>query len=385
MRRILFLAHAEILHVVRDRATLAQALVVPIVQMLVLGNAATFEIRNTPTWIVDLDRTPVSRGLVNRIAASGHFEIVGTTSSSAVADESLLAGDTTLVLTIPHQFEGSLVRTGHAEVQLTVNAEKGSAAGIVQSYATSILASYAAEIGRVGGASGGVGRASRSTPGISGNTAGPIEIVQHTRYNPTRNYRHYMVPGILVALVTMIGTLLTSQNIAREKELGTLEQLNVTPITRGQFIAGKLLPYWSIAMVELAIGLAVGVLVFGVPVRGSVVLLFGVAAVYLLVALGIGLFISTLVSTQQQAMFVTFFIVNIYLLMSGLFTPIDSMAPWVQTASQINPVRHFVTIARAILMKGAGVQEIGRPFAMLVVFAVVVLTVAVRQYRKRTT
>src|SRR3982751_3902336 len=181
MRRILFLAHAEILHVVRDRATLAQALVVPIVQMLVLGNAATFEIRNTPTWIVDLDRTPASRGLVNRIAASGHFEIVGTASSSAVADESLLAGDTTLVLTIPHEFEGSLVRTRHAEVQLTVNAEKGSAAGIVQSYATSILASYAAEVGR---ASGGVGRASRSTPGTSRNTSGPIEIVQHTRYNP---------------------------------------------------------------------------------------------------------------------------------------------------------------------------------------------------------
>src|SRR3954462_3004999 len=157
MRRILFLAHAEILHVVRDRATLAQALVVPIVQMLVLGNAATFQIRNTPTWIVDLDRTPVSRGLVNRIAASGHFEIVGTTSSSAVADKSLLAGDTTLVLTIPHEFGGSLVRTRHAEVQLTANAKKGPAAGIVQSYATSILASYAAEIG------GGVGRPSRST------------------------------------------------------------------------------------------------------------------------------------------------------------------------------------------------------------------------------
>ena len=142
MRRILFLAQAEILHVVRDRATLAQALVVPIVQMLVLGNAATFEIRNTPTWIVDLDRTSASRGLVNRIAASGHFDIVGTTPSPAVADDSMLAGDTTLVLTIPPEFESSLVNSGRGDVQLTVNAEKGSAAGIVQSYATSILASY---------------------------------------------------------------------------------------------------------------------------------------------------------------------------------------------------------------------------------------------------
>ena len=390
MRRIWFLAQAEVLHVVRDRATLAQVLVVPIVQLLVLANAATFEIRNTPVWVVDLDRTAASRGLVNRIAASGHFEIVDTQPFTAAADDSMLAGTTTLVLTIPPEFEASLVRSRSADVQLTLNAEKGSAAGIVQSYASEILARYSAEL------SAGVlrdarptpvGGGSRSSPGSdegSRSSPGPIEIRQHTRYNPTRNYKHYMVPGILVALVTLIGTLLTSQNIAREKELGTLEQLNVTPITRGQFIAGKLLPYWCLALVELAIGLTVGVLVFGVPIRGSLFLLFGVAGVYLLVALGIGLFISTLVHTQQQAMFVTFFIVNIYLLMSGLFTPIDSMAPWVQAVSQINPVRHFVTISRAILMKGAGLADIAVPLTILAGFAVIVLSLAVRQYSKRT-
>jgi ABC-2 type transport system permease protein len=380
MRRIWFLAQAEILHVVRDRATLAQVLIVPIVQMLVLANAATFEIRNTRTWIVDFDRTPASRGLVNRIAASGHFDIIDTEPSTAAADDSMLAGKTTLVLTIPRDFEASLVRNRAADVQLTVNAEKGSAAGIVQSYTTAILARYSTEF--AAGRDPRAGRNPRSGPGSA--SVGPIEIRQRMRYNPTRNYKHYMVPGILVALVTMIGTLLTSQNIAREKELGTLEQLNVTPITRGQFIAGKLLPYWCLALVELALGLIVGVLVFDVPVRGNVFLLFGVAGIYLLVALGIGLFISTLVQTQQQAMFVTFFIVNIYLLMSGLFTPIDSMAPWVQTASLINPVRHFVTISRAILMKGAGLSEIATPLTFLAVFAVVVLTFAVRQYSKRT-
>jgi ABC-2 type transport system permease protein len=186
-----------------------------------------------------------------------------------------------------------------------------------------------------------------------------------------------------VALITLIGTLLTAQNIAREKELGTLEQLNVTPITRGQFIAAKLLPFWVLGLLELAVGLLVGKLVFGIPTVGSVLLLFGVAGVYLLVALGIGLWISAVVETQQQAMFVTFFIVNIYLLMSGLFTPIDSMAPWVQAVSEINPVRHFVTILRAILMKGAGPVEIARPFIILATSAVVVLAVAIRQYRKR--
>ena len=135
----------------------------------------------------------------------------------------------------------------------------------------------------------------------------------------------------------------------------------MTPITRGQFIAAKLLPFWALGLLDLAIGLVVGRLVFGMPMQGSLLLLFGAAAIYLVVALAIGLWISTLVETQQQAMFVTFFIVNIYLLMSGLFTPIDSMAPWVQTVSLLNPVRHFVTIARAMLIKGAGLAEIAQP------------------------
>jgi ABC-2 type transport system permease protein len=192
------------------------------------------------------------------------------------------------------------------------------------------------------------------------------------------------VPGILVALVTMVGTLVTAQNIAREKEMGTLEQLNVTPITKGEFIVAKLLPFWVLALINLSIGLVVARLVFHVPMRGSLVLLFASAALYLLVALAIGLWISAVVETQQQAMFVTFFILMIYLLMSGLFTPVDSMPRWVQLLSELNPVRHFVTISRAILIKGAGLSEIVRPLGTLAVFAVVVLTVAVRRYEKVT-
>jgi ABC-2 type transport system permease protein len=192
-----------------------------------------------------------------------------------------------------------------------------------------------------------------------------------------------MVPGILVALVTMIGTLITAQNIAREKEMGTLEQLNVTPITRGQFIAGKLLPFWVLGMIDLALGLALARVVFGVPIRGSLVLLMGSAGLYLVVALAIGLWISTLVETQQQAMFTSFFVIMIYLLMSGLLTPIDSMPHWVQVASLVNPVRHFVSITRAILVKGAGLSEIANPLGALGIFAVVFLTLAIRQYRKR--
>ncbi len=374
MRRVFFLAQAELLHVVRDRATLAQVFVIPMVQILILANAATFEIRDTRMWVVDLDRTVISRGLVNRFAASGHFDIAGTTPSLDAANDALLRGETTLALVIPRDFETDVVRTRHANVELVVNAEKGAAAGLVQAYAATILGAYSAELARL----------RPSDFGAAGPAAAPrIDIRHRSRYNPTLNYQHYMVPGLLVALVTMIGTLLTAQNIAREKELGTLEQLNVTPITRGQFIAGKLLPFWLVGLIELALGLTLGVVVFDVPVRGSVPLLFGVAALYLLVALGIGLWISTIVDTQQQAMFVAFFIINIYMLMSGLFTPIDSMAPWAQTFAELNPVRHFVAISRAILIKGAGLADIGRPLTFLAVFAAVVLTSAVLQYRKR--
>src|SRR5262249_20663174 len=306
MRRILFLARAEALHVVRDRATLAQVLVVPVVQLLVLSNAATFQIRNTPTYVVDLDRSTTSRGLVERFAASGHFRVDGQSASQDVANEALVRGDVTMVLTIPQDFEASLARTAAAPIQLTVNAEKGSAAGIVQSYASNIVAAYAGELESR--------HPARRGPAAREFSRAVIDVHSRNWYNPTLNYKHYMVPGILVALVTLIGTLLTAQNIAREKELGTLEQLNATPITRGQFIAAKLLPFWILGLIDLTIGLIVGRVVFGVPMRGSVLLLFGSAALYLVTALAIGLWISTLVETQQQAMFVTFFIMNVYLL-----------------------------------------------------------------------
>lgn len=364
MGRILALAKVEFLHIVRDRATLAQVVLMPLIQLLVLANAATFEVRDSALWVVDLDRTASSRAVIARFGASGYFDIVGDTPSLDEANDAMLDGRVAIALVVPHGFEKALVQTRRAVVELSVNAEIGSAAGVVQSYATNILRRYAEE--------------------RSGAAAPIIDVRERSRFNPSLDYRIYMVPGILVALVTLIGTTLTAQNVAREKEIGTLEQLNVTPITRLEFIAGKMLPFLIIALFDLAIGLAAGVAIFDLPVRGSVPLLFSVAAVYLIVALGLGLWVSSIVDTQQQAMFVAFFLTNIYLLMSGLLTPIDSMAPWVQTLSQLNPVRHFVTVARAILLKGAGLSDILRPLVTLAGFAVVVMFVAVGSYRKRT-
>ena len=359
LRRIGILAWTEVLHLVRDKASLAQALMVPVIQLLVLANAATFKIKDTPLYVVDHDRSSESRALVDRFQASGNFNVVGYSASPESANEELLQGRATMILTIPEAFDRSLVTARMAEVQLTINAEKGSAAGIARSYAVSILRRHA-------------------------GTRATIDVRTSNWYNPQLNYKHYMVPALLVSLVTIISTLLAAQNIARERELGTLEQLNVTPIARGEFIIAKLLPFWVIALIDLTIALLIGRFVFGMPVRGSLLLLYFGAGIYLLTTLGIGLWVSARVETQQQAMFVSFFILMIYLLMSGLFTPIDSMPLWVQKVAMLNPVRHFVEVSRAILMKGAGLREVARPLLILIGFAVVVLTMATRQYAKRT-
>jgi ABC-2 type transport system permease protein len=380
VRTVRFLVRKEFRQIFRDRATLVQMLVIPFAQLVLLSFAATFEITRTRMHVVDLDRTRPSRELVSRFTATGRFDVVGYSASMERADEQLLGREASLVLRIPHGFERALVRQGAAPVQLVLNAEEGAAAGVVRSYATRVIADHAAALGaelrpelrRV--------RAPGAAPPAPG--APRVEVRTRGWYNAEMDYKAYMVPGILVSLVTLIGTLLTAQNIAREKELGTLEQINVTPITRGQFIAGKLIPFWIMALLELSVGLALAKLLFDIPMRGSLLLVLGTAAVYLVGALGVGLWISTLVETQQQAMFVTFFILVVYFLLGGIYTPIDSMPAPVQWLAELNPIKHFVVIMRAVLMKGAGLGDVVRPLLSLVAFAAAVFALAVRQYSK---
>jgi ABC-2 type transport system permease protein len=275
-----------------------------------------------------------------------------------------------------------LIRTRRAPVQLVMNAENGAAAGVAQSYASQIMSAYAAELGVAVAPS--LATAGATVERIPRSGVPNLDVRGRGWYNADLNYRDYMVPGILVLLITVIGTTLTAMNIVREKEIGTLEQLNVTPVSRGTFITAKLLPLWTIAMVELGVGLLIARLLFDVPMRGSIPLVFGGAAIYLVAALGVGLWISTVAETQQQAMFVAFFVVMIYLLMSGLFTPLRSMPQWAQWAAQLNPVMHFIAIMRAVLLKGAGLTDVYPKLLILAAYGGVVVTLAVRQYAKRT-
>ena len=383
MRTLRYLLRKEFLQIFRDRFMVAQLMLMPIIQLLLLGNAATFEVKTARMYVVDRDHSETSRGLVDRLQASRRFLVVGASPSYDVGDQWILERKTDLILSIPADFGREIMRTRNAQVQLVLNAEDGAAAGVTQSYAAQIIAGYANELeAELTPLVHTVSRSGGPQPS-SFPRAQPLEVRARGWYNPDLNYRDFMVPGILVQLVTVVGTLMTAMNIVREKELGTLDQLSVTPLSQTAFMAAKLIPFWVIGLVELTLGLVVARFVFNVPMIGSIPLVFAAAAIYLFAALGIGLFVSTLVDTQQQAMFVTFFIVMIYLLMSGLFTPVRSMPAWAQWMAQVNPMKHFIEIMRAVLLKGATAQDIVRPVGILVAFGVVVLTLAVRQYGKR--
>jgi ABC-2 type transport system permease protein len=373
-RVLRFLLRKEFLQILRDRTILAMLIIMPVAQLLVLTDAATFEVRSARMYVVDKDHSTASRDIVTRLTGSNRFVYAGSSPSTAVASDAMLERRADMILVIPEGFERSLVREQHAPVQLIFNAENGAAAGVMNSYANAVLTRYSREFGAT------LEGSMSATPG------GPwIDVRQRGWYNARLDYRDYMVPGILAVLVALIGTLLTAMNIVREKEAGTLDQLNVTPIDRSTFIAAKLIPLWTFAMVDLGLGLLVARFVFNVPMLGSLTLIFVAATVFLIGALGIGLWISTIADTQQQAMFVTFSLMMIYLLMSGLFTPIRAMPAWAQWTTQINPIAHFVALMRAVLLKGATVRDVSSHLVALAAISAAALGIAVRQYQKRST
>ena len=387
MRAIRFLVKKEFLQIARDKAMLAQLLIIPFVQLIVLSNAASFTIRDSHVVVVDQDGTTTSRALAARLEGGRQFKVERVTPSAREAERDLIERRASMIIHIPPQFEQRLVRDHSAPLQLSVNAEEGAVAGLIVGYAQQILGDFARD------QSASLSLSTRSAGELGGDTEtvtirpmarGALEVRTQSWFNVTKNYKHYMVPAILVSLVTIIGTLVTAQNVAREREIGTLEQLNVTPLTRLEFFAGKLLPAWITGMTLFMIGLVAGRFLFGIPLRGPVWIVIIGAGVYLTVALGIGLFISTITRTQQQTMFVAFFILMVYLLMSGMFTPLESMPRWAQWVGSATPVRHLVWVMRAVLVRGGGVETVWREIVGLGVAGIAILTLSVRMYHKTT-
>lgn len=344
--------------------------VMPVMQLLILSNAADYEVRNIYLHIADSDGSATAQKLTGQFAASGHFQIVGRTNSPKAGANDLENGVVDMVLEIPAGFEQDLFKEGSGKLFLNVNAINASKAGVGSSYALAIIREFNTNL-RVAEAGLEIGQ-------------GRFDFRPLFWYNPELNYKAFMVPGILVMLVTLVGMFLSGLNIVKEKEIGTIEQINVTPLRKRYFIAGKLLPFWVIANIELAIGLLFGKLVFHIPMEGSLLTVFGFAAMYLVAVLGIGLLVSTITETQQQAMFISYFILVVFILMSGLFTPIESMPKWARVLTWFNPIAYFVEVMRMVLLKGSGWYEIRGHLAAIAGIGLAVNSLAVLNYRKRS-
>lgn len=379
MRTIQLILQKEFIQIFRNRAMLPILFVMPIVQLLVLSFAATYELKEVRFALVDYDRSSYSRQLTEKFQASGYFVLDVETFSSERAVEKIQRGDVKMVLQIPADFQKNLL-TGHpAAVHISIDAVDGSTAGLIQSYSIAIIEDYNREKGGdIRLKTAGSGFAQGSGPGF----VKTINIIPLNWYNPDLDYITYMVPGILVVLVSMIGLFLSGMNIVREQEIGTIEQLNVSPITRTQFMVGKLVPFWLIGMFDLLIGLALARYGFQIPFLGSLFTILIVAGIYLVVVQAMGLFISTITNTQQQAMFIAWFIMVIFILLGGLFTPVESMPVWAQNLNLANPVTYFIKIMRMVLLKGAGWQEIQWMVVILTGMATLFLTVSINRYRK---
>lgn len=343
--------------------------VVPLVQLIVLVFAATLEMKNIELAVVDNDLSNVSRRLVSKFEGSPFFDIKAFIFSVDESEDLLRANKADVVLNIPNGFERDLYREDQARVQLLLDAVNATTAGLANAYASSVIRDFNERI-------------LVENLGTVSGTLEQVNILYSFWYNPDLNYKIFMLPGILVILVTMIGMMLTALNLVREKELGTAEQINVTPIRKYQFITGKLLPFWIIALFELSFGLAVGRIFFHLPLEGNLALLFLFASVYLLVALSIGLFLSAFSNSQIQVMFLLFFFFITFILMSGIFTPVESMPDWAIKVNVINPVAYFIRVIRMVLLKGSGFQDIIREFCALGIYAAIMMTLATWWYRK---
>jgi ABC-2 type transport system permease protein len=371
MKTIGYIIQKEFKQIFRNKGMLPIIFILPLVQLVILANAATFEIKNIKFAYIDNDHTTISRALIEKFNASTFFNVLTNYSSEKQANSAMLNGDVDVVLEIPAYFERDLLKKKHNQLGLTINAIDGATAGVESVYVNQIIQSFNKDL-RI------------ELMASPDELAKPISItsIPSFWYNETLNYKTFMVPGILVLLVTMITLFLSGMNIVREKEIGTLEQINVTPIRKREFIIGKLFPFWVIGMGLLTIGLIIAKLIFDIPIVGSLALMYAYTSVYIFVVLGIGLFISNYTDTQQQAMFISWFFMVIFILMSGLFTPIESMPQWAQIITEFNPIKYFVEVMRMVMLKGSSFKDILPQFLKTLLYAFVMNALAVWSYKK---
>jgi len=373
MKILGYLIQKEFIQIIRNRALLPMMTILPIIQLIVLSNAASNDVKNVRLVMVDNDHSEISRALSNKVAANDRFILVERALSQEKAFALMQGNKADIILEVPYNFEREYYRGERPKVQMLVNAVNGQQATVGSGYLTNIILSLNQEI------------AEREPLMVNtaSTTGDAVQVVSNTWYNPELKYPHFMAPGILAELAALLTIVLSAMNVVREREIGTIEQINVTPIQKWQFILGKLIPFLCIGLVLVTVGLAASKLIFDIPIRGSLFLVFGYAVVNLICVLGLGLLISNFADTQQQAIFVAFFFVLVFILMCGLFTPIDSMPKWAQYFTIPNPLAHFISVTRKVLLKGSGLLDIKWEFIYTIILAIIFNTAAIWSYSKQ--
>jgi ABC-2 type transport system permease protein len=368
--RILSITRKEFLHIVRDPRTLAVMFLIPIVQLLLLGYAATTDVKHLATAVLDQDRTPHSRDLIEAYRASGYFDITSYVGSQQEMAQAIDRGTVRAGLIIPAGYEDSLGRREQVSVGFVIDGSDPTVANTALAAAQGVGQAQSLEV-------------VRKVLGGQMATAPGIDVQARVWYNPSMDSANFMIPGLIGMILQMMTMLLTAMAIVREREQGTIEQLIVTPIRPLELIIGKVMPYIVIAFWDLLEILAIGVWWFGVPIHGSVPLLLELASIFLLTSLGLGILISTVSKTQQEAMMLTFFIMLPSIFLSGYFFPIDAMPRLLQYASKAIPLTYVLVIVRAIILKGVGFEMLSGDVAALALFGGVVLVLAAARFRKR--
>lgn len=361
----------EFRQIFRNPDILRMMILMPIIQLIVLPFAADYEIKNINLAIVNQDNSTYSQRLIQKFEAGEYFEVKWLGQDYRSGLDEVEKGEADIIITIPSHFEQDLVRDNKATIHMATDAVNGVKAGLSSLYASQIIASFNQEV--------------REEWLVMPRNSEMVTIqsLSQNWYNPLNDYHLFMVPGILALLVTMVGALISALNIVSEKEKGTIEQINVTPIQKYQFIIGKLLPFWILGLVSITIGFIVSIVVFGLFSAGSYLVIYLYSGIYLLAALGIGLLLSTFVDTQQQATLFAFFIIMNFVLLSGLYTPTESMPIWANKLSWLLPPTHFIKVIRSVFIKGSSFSDLLPDFGLMAVFAMSYIGLAVLNYRKR--
>ena len=352
----------------------------PLVQLLVFGYAVNLDVEHSTMAWMDRDQSPQSRELLAAFQGSGRFEVVAAPFTDREAQRLLDSNTVDTVVAVLPGFERDIQRGRTTSVQILMNGTNSNTASIISGYASSIVAGFAAQVMEEQNRNR---LAARQMPGPVHFGVPQLRLQNRVWFNPDLRSRNYFVPGVVVNIITVITLMLTAMAIVREKEIGTMEQLMVTPIRPIELMLGKTLPFAFVGLVDTALVVVASLLLFHIPFRGSALLLLAAACLFLMTTLGAGLFISTISRTQQQAMMTTFLFFQPFFLLSGFAFPIRNMPQSIQYLTFLNPVRYFIEIVRGLFLKGSGVSVLWPQMLALAIFGVVILSLSAMRFRKR--